>query len=184
MRLRLAMPLLAALAISAPALAQETAAHHQMPMNQEDMAKHHDRMCTGMYAHAVGGLAALEVELKLTPAQKPLFERWKNVKLTNAKAHSAKCAEMTMPPDHNVSIVDARKHQIAMLEGRLADLKAETPALEALVNGLDKDQQETLKHVAMRAMHQRMQGMERMMERGDHMRMMRQHDAPPPPPEH
>lgn len=183
MHLRLAMPLLAAFAISAPALAEDTAHHQMMPMNQEDMAKHHDRMCTDHYAHAVGALAALDVELKLTPAQKPLFERWKNVKLASAKTMSAKCAEMKMPPAFDGSILEARKHQIAMLELRLADLKAETPSLEALVNALDKDQQEALKHAAMHAMHDHMEGMMQRGARGE----MRHHDhgdMPPPPPEH
>lgn len=175
MKLRYAAPLLAALALSAPAFAQDARA----PQSQDDMARHHGQMCTNHYARAVGGLAALEVELKLTSAQKPLFERWKNVKLANAKSVSAKCTEMKMPPDHNLSIIEARKLQIAMLESRLADLKAETPALEALVNSLDSDQQETLKRAGIFAMHHRMEMAERFMDR----RMMRHHgDMPMPPP--
>lgn len=176
MKLRYAAPLLAALALSAPAFAQDA----QAPRSQDDMAKHHGQMCTNHYARAVGGLAALEVQLKLTSAQKPLFERWKNVKLANAKSVSAKCAEMKMP-DHQLSIIEARKLQIALLESRLADLKAETPALEALVNSLDNDQQEILKRVGIFAMHHRMEMAERFMD-GRMMRHHGDHDMPMPPP--
>lgn len=187
MQMRFAVPLLAALALSAPALAQNAQAPRNMPMSQDEMAKRHDWMCTNHYAHAVGGLAALEVELKLTPAQKPLFERWKNVKLANAKAASVKCAEMKFPPDRNVSIIEARKHQIAMMETRLADLKAETPALEALVNALNPDQQNILRRAGLHAMHDRMGMMGRFMDhrmgrRGGPMMPRPMGDMPPPPP--
>lgn len=190
MQIRFAVPLLAALAISAPALAQNAPAPQRMKPSPEMMAKFHDRMCTDHYAHAVGGLAALEVELKLTPAQKPLFERWKDVKLASAKAASAKCADMKIPPDRNVSIVEFHKHQIAMLETRLADLKAETPALDALVNALDEDQQTVLRHAGMRAMHDHMGMMGRFMDhrmgrrmdqRGGPMMGRPMGDMPPPP---
>jgi hypothetical protein len=185
MQFRFALPLAAALAMSATALAQDAPPRYQM--NPQDMARRHDLMCTGMYAHAVGRLAALEVELKLTSTQKPLFERWKDVKLAGAKAHSAKCAGMTIPPDRNLSIIEARKHQIAMLETHLADLKAEMPSLEALVNSLDKNQQQILMRAGMHAMHQRMEGMEHMMDRhrgGWRDGGMRRGDMPTPPPEH
>jgi hypothetical protein len=180
MQLRLALPLLAALV--APAFAQDAQAPRNMPMSQDDMAKFHDRMCTNHYAHAVGGLAALEVELKLTSAQKPLFERWKSVKLAHAKDASAKCAEMKMPPDRNVSIVDARKRQITRLEAHLANLKAEMPSLEALVNALDKDQQQVLRRAGRMAMEHHMNMAERFFERRGHGGMRQHGDMPPPPP--
>src|SRR5690348_16873090 len=68
---------------------------HQM--SKEDRAVHHAEMCKDLYAHEVGGLAALEAKLSLTSAQEGAFNRWKDVKLGEAKDHSSKCASMTMP---------------------------------------------------------------------------------------
>lgn len=182
MKYRYLMPVLASIALAAPALAQDAAAP------KPDMAKHHAEMCNTMYARAVGKLATLEVELKLTAAQKPLFERWKSVKLESAKAHSDKCATMKMP-DHDISIIEGLKFETKMLEARLAELKAETPSLEALVNALDKDQQEIFKRAALHAMHARAGMFEHFFERREHMRGMPHHNMdgdmvmPPPPPE-
>jgi hypothetical protein len=186
MQLKFVVPVLASLAFAGPtALAQEAPQgpmHHRMQMSAEDMSKHHAEMCGDMYAKAVGGMAALEVKLKLTAAQKPLFERWKTVRLSSAKAHSDKCGTMKMP-DRDMSIVDGLKLETTMLEARLADLRAETPSLEALVNALDKDQQETLKRAAIHAMHGRMEMMHGFMDRHEGMRgMHHMGDGNPPPP--
>jgi hypothetical protein len=85
--------------------------------------------------------------------------------------------------------MDGVKLETTMLEARLADLKAEAPALGALVDSLDKDQQETLKRAAVHAMHDRMGMMGHFMDRRDGMRGngMRGHGMrgmgnPPPPP--
>jgi hypothetical protein len=157
-----------ALTLAAPlALAQEAPPPGPMADKGDwkaDHARHHGEMCDNLYAHAVGKLAELDVKLKLTNVQKPLFERWKNVKLTAVKAHAAKCATMAMP-DREASIIERRKLQIAMLETHLADLKAEQPALEALVGSLDKAQQETLQRAGHEANMMRMHFGERMMDR-------------------
>lgn len=182
MNLKFVVPVLASLAFAGtPALAQDAPQGHSMPMSDEDMSKHHADMCSNMYAKAVGGMAALEVKLKLTAAQKPLFERWKNVRLSSAKAHADKCGTMKMP-DHDMSILDGLKLETTMLEARLADLRAETPSLEALVNALDKDQQETLERAAIHAMEGRMGMMHRFMERHEGMRGMHHRREGNPPP--
>lgn len=189
MQFKFIVPVLASLAFAGTAAQAQEAPqgpmHHRMQMSAEDMSKHHADMCSNMYAGAVGKMAALEVQLKLTAAQKPLFERWKKVHLETAKAHADKCGTMKMP-DRDISIMDGLKFETAMLEARLADLRAQAPSLEALVNALDKDQQETLKRAALHAMHDRMGMMHRFMERHEDMRdMHRMHggdDAPPPPP--
>ncbi|GAA0548355.1 hypothetical protein FHS83_000982 [Rhizomicrobium palustre] len=135
--MKFTIPALAAtLLLSSAAFAQDAA-----PPKGPDFAARHTEMCQGHYAHAVGKLAELEVRLKLTSMQKPLFERWKNVKLANAKANSAKCADMKMPvPGERPSLLEMRQRHIAMLESRLADMKAETPSLEAFVKSLDEAQ--------------------------------------------
>ncbi len=187
MQLRFIVPVLASLTfVGAGALAQDAPQGQPMKVSDEDMAQHHAQMCDGMYAHAVGRLASLEVELKLTSAQKPLFDKWKAVRLDRAKAHSEKCAKMDLPRHgKDISIMEGFKFETAMLEARLADLKAEKPTLEALVNSLTPDQQKTFKHAALEAMHHRMG----MMEHGGMMRHQRffrngpdkPADMPPPP---
>jgi len=174
MKFTTVLPILAALALTAPAaLAQEAPQgqkHHAMQMSADEMAKHHAEMCTNHFAEAVGKLAALEVRLNLTAAQKPAFERWKQVKLADVKAATAKCADTT-PLGRDASIMEHRQRQIARAEQHLANLKAETPALEALVKVLTPEQQMVLKHAAMEAMRDHMGAMHRMME-GGHGRMM------------
>jgi len=139
-----ALPILAALALTAPALAQQEA---PPPDRAADFAKHHAEHCTGQYAHAVGKLAEIEVRLALTPAQKAPFERWKDILLKHAKAASAECADF-QPLGPDASIVDRREQQIARLEKHLAALKAETPALAALVKVLTPEQLDVLKRTA------------------------------------
>lgn len=171
------LPILAALALTG-ALAQDAPQapkHHGMQMSADDMAKHHGEMCTDFYARAVGKLATLEVRLNLTAAQKQAFERWKQVKLTHAKDHAAKCADFT-PPGRDASIIELRKLQIARAEQRLANLKAETPALEALVKVLSPEQQEILKRAGLEAAREHMGMMHRSFDGG---RMMHRQEAHP-----
>ncbi|MGB8602237.1 MAG: hypothetical protein WCD42_08585 [Rhizomicrobium sp.] len=119
--------------------------------SKEDMQKHHAQMCSGFYAHEVGALAELEVRLQLTAKQKPLFEKWKTVKLSAAKAHSETCLSMKgpdlPPPDAGKgakppvpSPVEGLKHEMQGLQDKLTEIKAELPALEALAASLSDDQ--------------------------------------------
>jgi hypothetical protein len=186
MQLKFVVPVLASLAFAGSALAQEApqgAMAHRMQLSDADMSKHHADMCSDMYAKAVGGMATLEVKLKLTTAQKPLFERWKKVRLESAKTRADKCGTMKMP-DRDGSIMDGLKRETTMLEARLAELKAETPALGALVNALDKDQQETLKRTALHGMEGGMMHhfMERPRDRGMGPMDPKMVAPPPPPP--
>jgi hypothetical protein len=143
MKFASALPILAALAFTTPVLAQQA----PPPDRTANMAQHHADMCTGAYARAVGKLAEVEVRLNLTAAQKAPFARWKEIKLSHAKASSDKCADFT-PLGPDASILDRRQRQIAHLQQRLDTLKAETPALEALVKVLTPEQQEVLKRAA------------------------------------
>lgn len=174
---RIAVSSLAALALCAsaalaadPAPAAPSAAPApRWHMSKEDMAQHHAEMCKGLYARAVGKMSYLETRLSLTAMQKPLFERWKNVRLDAAKAHAAKC-ETFQFPGRDAPLMEKVKLEQTMLETRLANLKAETPALEALVASLDKNQQEILERAARHAMHERFGFFQRMGHHGDRMR--------------
>ncbi|MDE2184160.1 MAG: Spy/CpxP family protein refolding chaperone [Alphaproteobacteria bacterium] len=164
MQPRILFPVLAALALSAGAvLAQDAPAPAANPANARPMAQHFDRarmqqhlaqMCTNHYARAVGHMAALEVQLQLTPAQKPLFDRWKNTVLASAKDRSTRCGDMELP-DHRPTLVEAEKLHLKMMQGRLDDLRTQMPALEALSASLNDAQQRVLTHAAHQMQHER-----------------------------
>ncbi len=189
MQFKFVVPVIAALAFAAPTAMAQAAPAGRPQMSQDSWAKqHHAARCADHYARAVGRMASLEVRLNLTAQQKTLFERWKRVKLANAKAQSEKCATAPMP-NRNMPIMEGVKFRTTMLEQHLADLKAETPALGALVNSLDQHQQNILKRTALHAMKGRMDRMDHFMGRHhDHHRGrgmmdgMRGGNPPPPPP--
>ena len=192
MQPRTFIPFIASLTLMASAaLAQDAQpapaapmAHHGQWMDKGDFAKHHAEMCTDRYARAVGKLAYLETKLALSNVQKPLFDHWKSVKLAGIKARTADCANFKMP-DKDASLADHLNRQTAMLESRLAELKAQTPALEALAASLTQEQQATFEHAA-REMHRARAGMMGGMREMHEHRMGMHHDggpdAPPPPP--
>ena len=159
--------------------------HGPWHMNKEDWAEHHAQKCSDFYARAVGGLAYLETRLALTDSQKPLFERWKHVKLSSVRAHADECATM-MPRDMDASIIDRLKLHEKKMKARLADLQAEMPSLEALVASLSDEQKHVLERTHEMFAHRMMHGMRGMMEHRHHGhgdgRDNDDNDAPPPPP--
>ena len=187
MKYKFALPLLAALALGAPAALAQAAPPAPPPAGQgwghfskEDMQKHMAQMCEDRYARAVGKLAYLEAKLQLTDIQKPLFERWKGELLSTVKTRTAKCGEPKKPLDED--IVGHLKRQEERLKTRLADLQAQMPALEALVGSLSDAQ----KHILIQAHHQLMMERGRRMMGGMRFMMMHRHEQgpgePPPPP--
>lgn len=133
-----------ALAQDAPP-AEATMAHRPWHMSPAEMAKHHATMCTNRYARAVGGMAFLEVKLALTADQKPLFEQWKDVVLSGAKAWSTACLDMKMP-EMKPSLIEHLQHAETVMQSRVDALKAQMPTLEKLDNALNGDQKRTLEH--------------------------------------
>ena len=132
-----------------PAMTRPIGPHHHNP---EEMAARMKTMCADRYARAVGMLAYIEAKLQLTPAQQPLFARWKDVKLDAAAARRDKCdtrmAEGAKGKwregGNRPSVVDRMNREEDMLKHRLAELQAEQPALEALYNSLTQDQKMAL----------------------------------------
>jgi hypothetical protein len=196
MKCRIIVPFFASLALCASAaMAQDapqappapTAAHMghgPWHMNKEDMAKHHAQMCSDRYAQAVGRLAYLETRLALTDRQKPLFDRWKRVRLSSVKAHADECATM-MPHEMDVSIIDRMKLHEKKLKARLADLQAEMPSLEALAASLSDEQKHDIDRAHEMFGGHEMHGMRGMMEHMHHGYgdgHDNDDDAPPTPP--
>jgi hypothetical protein len=172
----------------------------------EHMKARMTQMCKDMYAHKVGEMAFLETRLALTPAQAPLFAKWKQVNLDIAQHHSGECdariAKVEARKDarkagERPSPIDRLSREEDMLKTRLANIEAEKPSLEALYNALTPDQRMALGRGGMggHPMMGRMMGMMHLPGMGGPMGMgpmggpaggpMGPHgpaDMPPPPP--
>jgi len=116
---------------------------------KEDMAKMHAMMRTDGYAREVGKLATLEVRLNLSAKQKPLFEKWKAVKLAAVKARAEKCSENKPSEPFKVGrkapdLVAGLKTEESRLKDRLGEITAELPTLSALVASLSDGQKAAL----------------------------------------
>ena len=145
--------LLAATAVAAftvPAFAQsQPPADGAQPMHAwhkpspEQMAQWRAERCKSHYAHVAGKLAYLQADLQITDAQRGAFDQWKDVVLSSAKAHSDQCLAHTAdakPMEHHHDAVERNARMEKHLEARLAQLKAERPALENLYASLTPDQ--------------------------------------------
>jgi hypothetical protein len=179
MQYRVAIKTLAAAMLCTAAIAQPappSAPPSAPAQDKAEMQRHFAEMCLDRQAHAVGQLAYLEAKLALTDKQKPLFERWKKVKLATAK--SADCAP---PPEGEPSVVDQLKHEQKMLQSHLEELKAELPALEALAATLTPEQK---KAFAPPGPHHRGPGDHGPGDRGPRDGGPDDHQPPGPPPPH
>jgi hypothetical protein len=137
------------------------------------------RMCKDMVARQTGELAYMEAKLALTPAQAPLYARWKGVMLDIAQKHQSECAQMPMMHKGGTrpDMLEGMAMEEKMLKIRLADLQAERPTLSALYAALTAEQKTELGQAARHKMAGRMHMMMGMMGRGP--------DGPgasPPPP--
>lgn len=149
MKFSLLPSLTAALLIAAAAQAQTPP---DAPPPGEMTGERHADMCRDRLARAHGHLASLEIHLHLTPAQKPLFAKWKSVKLETAQDMLKTClADQPPPPDDQAKApppapdpVEMMKREQRRLQQRLQALKAEMPAFEALVASLSDSQKRAL----------------------------------------
>ena len=110
--------------------------------NPEEMAAWHAERCKSHYARVAGKLAFLQADLSITDAQRGAFDQWKGVVLSSAKAHSDACLAHTADGKemHRHDALERNARMEKMLEGKLAELKAERPALESLYASLTPDQ--------------------------------------------
>jgi len=139
-----------------------------------DLAAEMKRMCDDRFAREAGRMAYLEARLKLTPAQQPLFARWKEVSLDIAKRHGAACSQRLAGRDYKErNIVERMGREEDMLKRRIADLDAERPVLSALYNALSAEQREALSPGRRMGASGMMMDRERFphspMEMGDHL---------------
>jgi hypothetical protein len=145
----------------------------------------HGRFCQDMVARKAGKIAYLEAKLQLTPAQAPLFAQWKQVSLGTARQHEDACTARTgQARSHRGDAVERLNRQEARLERRLADIRAERPALTALTAALTPAQQQDFAQREHHRMGGRMHGMMGMMghSRGMGHRLGRGPDGEMPAP--
>jgi periplasmic protein CpxP/Spy len=139
----------AAFAQSAPPSdgAQQHTWHKPSP---EEMAAWHAERCKSHYARVAGKLAYLQADLAITDAQRGAFEQWKGVILSSAKEHSDACLAHTADGHemHHHDALERNARVQKMLEGKLAELKAERPALEGLYASLTPDQKKLFDRAA------------------------------------
>lgn len=165
-------PMMVAMA-AAPAFSLETAAP---PAEGGDMMPGMDmhmdrgamlqRLCKDMVARKTGELAYLESKLTLTPAQAPLFARWKGAMLDIAQKHADECAALpARKAGERHDLLDGMAMEEKMLKIRLADLEAERPSLSALYVALTPEQKMELGRAARHKMAGRMHMMMGMMGR-------------------
>jgi len=135
----------------APATANARAPH--VPSAAE-MAAQRKQICQDGYAHAIGDLAYLEARLNLTPAQQPLFDHWKSVKIEIARRDMADCTTREIPrlADKPPTLLDSMAREQETLKHRLADLDAEIPVLGAFYNVLTQAQKDAWDHPGQQAM--------------------------------
>ncbi len=131
------------LILASPALAQDAAnasSHQWHKPSKEDMAAWHKRSCIDHYARAAGRLAYTEAKLDVTAAQRSAFDRWRAAVLHSAQARKDECLAHQGEHDKNTSVVERSAMMQKKLESRLAALRSEQPALEALYQSLTPEQ--------------------------------------------
>lgn len=112
-----------------------------------EMQKFTKDRCAERSARVAGGLAYLEARLKPSTAQLPLWTKWRDTTLANARTTEQACLERPLPlggKDGAPTIVERRAFMQKMLTLKLDSMKASQPALEALYQSLDADQKEIL----------------------------------------
>jgi len=109
---------------------------------------HRAEKCNGRYAETVGKLSYVETRLALSDKQKPLFDRWKNARMTQAKEHEDRCVtHVAKNRSARPTPVERMARQEERLKMRLAQMEAEKPAFTALYASLTPEQQEVFSHL-------------------------------------
>jgi hypothetical protein len=126
------------------------------------------QLCQDRVARQTGDLAYLETRLSLTQSEQPLFQRWKNAKLTIAHRQADQCGQRVnerVTQRQNAQNSQTGQNQARTdrpgpgermgreedrLKQRLADIDVERPALEAFYNALSPEQKMTFERAGAR----------------------------------
>ncbi len=130
-----------------PAAGQQQRGANRTPLTTEQMAERQAQMCADRSARAAAQFTYLEERLKLTAAQKPLFDRWKTAVQSDRAAAQADCTKPRPAPTANAQRLTLPERNARMedaLKARLASLQKTRPAQEALYNALTAEQKQVL----------------------------------------
>ena len=115
------------------------------PPTAEQRTARQTEMCADRMARGAARLTYMEERLSLTPAQKPLFERWKAAVQSENAARRADCAKPRAAAEGKRPTLPERNARMEeMLKTRLATLQKTRPAEEALYNALTPEQKSLL----------------------------------------
>jgi hypothetical protein len=100
------------------------------------------QFCDDMKARQAARFTFIEERLKLTPAQKPLFDRWKTATESVAAEREANCGKARAARDAGTrhSLTERNNRMEERLKTRLANLEKTRGPQEALYNALSDDQ--------------------------------------------
>lgn len=114
------------------------------PPRGQDMDRKRQPSCNDITADKQEEMRWLESRLSLTGAQAPLFARWRQVALDIARRNQSECTAHQRNANRAPSLLDDIAEEETMLRGRLADLQAERPVLEAFYRSLSPGQRSQL----------------------------------------
>jgi Spy/CpxP family protein refolding chaperone len=139
MRALSALPILAVLSFASTALA-DPPANTIMKVSPPDQAKNAAMdasvVCTHKTQMEIAQLGALEARLKLTPAQKPVFDTWRRTRVDLWRVMPCP----SLPMGLEVPAPKRVENQVATMTASLEGLKRELPATEALYKALTPEQ--------------------------------------------
>jgi hypothetical protein len=124
-----------------------------------DRTERLQQICNDRYARQTAQLTYLETSLQLTAAERPLFQRWKDAKLSIARHHADTCVQRPVSRRENArrdattggqqltaqervgpNPADRIAREEEFLKQRLADLDTERPVLETFYDALSPSQ--------------------------------------------
>ena len=117
-----------------------------MGHHRPDPATMAKEKCSDRLAWQVARLAYLESKLDLTDAQRPLFNKWRQLRLDDAAKEKASCTAEGAKASWRGTVVERDARLQAMLSARLQGLQASHAALQSLYDGLTPAQREILDH--------------------------------------
>jgi hypothetical protein len=121
-------------------------AHHWQMPGPDQMAAWHKQGCEDHYARAAGKLAFLEAKLGITDGERPTFDHWRDIVLHEAQSRKETCLAHQFTPGEHHTVLERTAMMEKRLEMRLAALKAQEPALDALYQSLSPEQKTEFDH--------------------------------------
>jgi len=145
---RIVMPVLAVALTASAAIAQLPGGgagpmRGRTPPTAEQRAARQTQFCDDMKARQAARFTYIEERLKLTAAQKPLFDRWRSAMESVAAERQADCGKARPARNANAqrpTLPERNARMEEMLKTRLANLEKIRGPQEALYNALSDDQ--------------------------------------------